>query len=43
MLTATIIAAVYVALIAMHVLAIRGGEPSGEVPSADRQMARRRR
>jgi hypothetical protein len=30
MLVATIIAAVYAALIAMHVLAIRGGEPSGE-------------
>ncbi len=30
MLTATIIATVYVALIAMHVLAIRGGETPGE-------------
>lgn len=30
MLTATVIAAVYVALIAMHVLAIRGGETPGE-------------
>jgi hypothetical protein len=30
MLVATIIAIVYVALIAMHVLAIRGGESSGE-------------
>jgi hypothetical protein len=30
MLTATVIAAVYAALIAMHVLAVRGGEPPGE-------------
>ncbi|MEV4511122.1 hypothetical protein AB0K00_19370 [Dactylosporangium sp. NPDC049525] len=30
MLVATIIATVYLALIAMHVLAIRAGEPSGK-------------
>jgi hypothetical protein len=30
MVVATCVAAVYIALVAMHVLAIRGGSPSGE-------------